>query len=126
MKYSVEKGEKYTIIELDEEKIDTLKAPRLKSEFVTIFQSGTNNLILDLSKVKYIDSSGLSAILVANRMAKEVNGCLVLVAVNDHVRKLISISKLDSVLTMLPTIEEAVDAVFLSEIEKDLNKEAGE
>jgi anti-anti-sigma factor len=120
MKYTIEKSEKHTILKLDEEKLDTLIAPKLKSEFVTIFQSGTKNLILDLSAVKYVDSSGLSAILVANRMAKELNSLFVLVALSEHVQKLITISKLDSVLTIFATRAEAIDAIFLNEIEKDL------
>jgi anti-anti-sigma factor len=123
MKYTIEKTEKYTKLYLGEEKLDTLKAPQLKSELVTLYQSGTVNLILNLSEVKYVDSSGLSAILVANRMSKEVGGCLVLVGVTEHVMKLVKISKLETVLTILNTEEEAVEAVFLAEIEKELGAE---
>ncbi|WP_020527415.1 STAS domain-containing protein [Flexithrix dorotheae] len=123
MKYSIEKSEKYTKLLLNEEKLDTLKAPSLKSEIITLYQSGTINLILNLSNVKYVDSSGLSAVLVANRLSKEVGGYLVLVGVTDHVMKLVKISKLDHVLNILPTEEEAVDAIFLNEIEKDFNGE---
>ncbi|MBX2841561.1 MAG: STAS domain-containing protein [Flammeovirgaceae bacterium] len=123
MKYSIEKSEKYTKLLLNEEKLDTLKAPSLKSEIITLYQSGTINLILNLSNVKYVDSSGLSAVLVANRLSKEVGGYLVLVGITDHVMKLVKISKLDHVLNILPTEEEAVDAIFLNEIEKDFNGE---
>ncbi len=124
MKYSIDKQEKYSILALDEEKLDTLIAPKLKSEFVTIFQSGTSNLILDMSKVKYVDSSGLSAILVANRLAGDEDGFLVLAGITAHVMKLITISKLDNVLNLLPTVKEAVDAIFLSEAEKELSQQS--
>jgi len=123
MRYSIEKSEKYTKFSLDEDKLDTLIAPQLKSEFITLYQSGTTNLILDLSKTKYVDSSGLSALLTAHRQSNDVGGCLVLVGVNDHVMKLLKISKLDTVFESLPTVEEAVDAVFLHEIERDLKAE---
>jgi anti-sigma B factor antagonist len=124
MKYSIDKQEKYSILALDEEKLDTLIAPKLKSEFVTIFQSGTSNLILDMSKVKYVDSSGLSAILVANRLAGDEDGFLVLAGITAHVMKLITISKLDNVLNLLPTVKEAIDAIFLSEAEKKLSQQS--
>jgi anti-anti-sigma factor len=124
MKFLLDKSEQYTIFTLEEDKLDTLVAPKLKSEFVTLFQSGTKNLILDLSKVRYVDSSGLSSILVANRLAGEVEGFLVLVGLNDHVVKLLTISKLDTMLNILPTKEEAIDAIFLSVIERDLENEA--
>lgn len=126
MRYSIEKSEKYTKFTLDEEKMDTLIAPEVKSEFVALFQSETKNLLLDMSAVKYVDSSGLSSLLVAHRMAKEVDGCLVLVAVSDHVMKLITISKLDQVFILLPTVEEGVDAIFMHELEQDLKTEQGE
>lgn len=123
MQYAVDKSERYTTLSLQEEKLDTLVAPKLKTEFVTMFQAGTSNLILDMSKVKYVDSSGLSAILVANRLAGEAKGYMVMIGVQDHVMKLINISKLDQVLTILKSKEEAIDAIFLNEIEKDLNTE---
>lgn len=123
MRYTIEKHEKYSLISLEEEKLDTTIAPKLKSEFITLFQSGTISLILNLSKVKYVDSSGLSAILVAKRLSGEVSGQLVLVGVSDHVMKLITISKLDNVLQIVPTIKVAVDMAMLSEVEKDFKTE---
>ncbi len=123
MKYNIDKSEKYTVLSLNEEKLDTLIAPKLKSEFITLFQAGTTNLILDLSFVKYIDSSGLSSLLIANRLATEANGIMVLTGINEFVSKLIGISKLDTIFHILPTRQEAVDAVFLHEIEKDLQSE---
>jgi anti-anti-sigma factor len=123
MKYAVEKAEKYTKLTLEEEKLDTLKAPQLKSEVITLYQSGTVNLILNLSTVKYVDSSGLSAVLVAHRMSKEIGGILIITGVSDHVMKLVRISKLENVLNIFNTNEEAVDAIFLNEIEKDLGEE---
>ena len=123
MRYIVDKQEKYTLIQLEEEKLDTTLAPKLKSELVTFNAEGIKNLILDLSKVKYCDSSGLSALLVANRLCQESDGVLVLSGVRDHVHKLLKISQLEQVFNLLPTVEESVDAIFMSEIENDLNKE---
>ena len=120
MKYSIDKKENYTIITIDEKKLDTTIAPELKSEFVKLNAEGIVNIILDLTNVKYTDSSGLSAILIANRLCNSSNGLLIMTGLQDHVKKLIAISKLESVLTILPTTEEAVDRVFLHEIERDL------
>lgn len=124
MKYTIDKKENYTIITIDEKKLDTSIAPDLKSEFVKLNAEGITNLILDLNNVKYTDSSGLSSILIANRLCNSSNGLLILTGLQDHVMKLITISKLESVLNILPTVEEAIDRVFLHEIEQDLtNKE---
>ncbi len=126
MKYSVEKQEKYLHLQLKEDKLDSIIAPDLKSEFVKLNAEGVKNIILDMSHVKYVDSSGLSSILVANRLCDNAGGSLVLAAVGDHVMKLISISQLDSILTVLPTLEEAVDHIFMNELEGDLKNEESE
>jgi len=120
MKYTIDKQEQFTLINLHEEKLDSTLAPQLKSDFVSLHAEGTRNVILDLKEVKYIDSSGLSALLVGNRITNDVGGILVLTSISDHVIKLIKISQLDSILNILPTVEEARDAVFMHEIEGDL------
>lgn len=107
---------------LHEEKLDSSVAPQLKSELITLHAEGINNVILDLTEVKYTDSSGLSALLVGNRIMQEDGGIFVLACLSDHTMKLIKISQLDTVLTILPTAEEAVDAVYMHEIEKDLKQ----
>ena len=122
MRYSIDKGEQYTILKLQEEKIDSPLSPILKSEFVTLNAEGVKNIIIDLADVKYVDSSGLSAILVGNRIYNEDGGIFILTRLNDHVMKLIKISQLNNVLNILPTVEEAIDAVFLKEIESDLEE----
>jgi anti-anti-sigma factor len=120
MKYTIDKQEKYSVLRLHEEKLDSSIAPNLKSELITLHAEGVRNIILDLGEIKYTDSSGLSALLVGNRVVQEDGGIFVLASLSDHTMKLIKISQLDSVLNILPTAEEAVDAVFMHEIEKDL------
>lgn len=100
--------------------MDSSVAPNLKSELITLHAEGVRNIILDLTDIKYTDSSGLSALLVGNRIVQEEGGIFVLACLSEHTMKLIKISQLDSVLNILPTVEEAVDAVFMHEIEKDL------
>jgi len=126
MKYTIDKQEKYSTLKLHEEKLDSSVAPKLKSELITIHAEGVKNIILDLSGVKYTDSSGLSALLVGNRVVQEDGGIFVLSGLSDHTTKLIKISQLDSVLNILPTVEEAVDAVFMNEIENDLKSDEAE
>lgn len=124
MKYTITKEEKYTLIVPREERLNSLKAPDLKTELVALFQTGTVNLIMDLQMVKHIDSSGLNAVLLANRLAKDADGQFVLTGLKSkYVVGLIKASKLDQVFNILPTAEEAVDAIFLGEIEKDLKRE---
>lgn len=123
MKYSIDKQDKYTVFKLHEEKLDTVLAPSLKSELVTLNAEGVENIILDLAEVKYTDSSGLSAILVGNRVFGESDGFFVIAKIQDHVMKLIKISQLDSVLNITETVEDAIEAILE---ELDTEKENGD
>ncbi|MEA3317094.1 MAG: STAS domain-containing protein [Bacteroidota bacterium] len=111
MDFKIEKLENHTYVQVLEEKLDTNVAPSLKSELVLISGKGENNIILDLNICRYCDSSGLSAILVANRLCKNANGTFVLTGLNDAVDRLITISQLDTVLNIAYSSEEAIDII---------------
>ena len=124
MKFTVDKHEKYILLKLNETKLNSLITPQLKSELILTNTEGQRNIILDLSQVKFADSSGLSSLLVGHRLCKNSTGSFILVGLNDAVARLITISQLDSVLSIVQTAEEAIDLIFMDEIEKELKKEA--
>jgi len=126
MKYSLDKQDKYTLLQLNEENLNSLMAPDLKSEFVFLRNEGVKSLILDLGNVKYVDSSGLSAILTANRLWKDYGSFILTGIAHPAVQKLITISRLETILTIIPTIEESIDYVFMEEIEKELTSDQEE
>lgn len=124
MKFSIDKHEKYVLIKLNESKLNSLISPQLKSEFILINTEGLRNIILDLSVVKYSDSSGLSSLLVGHRLCKNSEGSFIITGLNENITRLITISQLENVLSIVPTVEEAIDLIFMEEIEKELKKEA--
>ena len=107
MEFQIDKFENHTLIKVLEEKLDTHIAPTLKSELVLVSGNGEKNIILDLGNCRYCDSSGLSAILVANRLCKNASGTFVLTGLNDAVERLITISQLDTVLNISNSLQEA-------------------
>ena len=111
MEFKIDKKDNHTLIKVMEEKLDTHIAPTLKSELVLVSGNGEKNIILDLSNCRYCDSSGLSAILVANRLCKNASGTFVLTGLNDAVERLITISQLDTVLNITDTVDKAVEIV---------------
>ncbi|NQX91997.1 MAG: STAS domain-containing protein [Flavobacteriales bacterium] len=120
MKFEVEKKDKVAIVKTTVDKLDAIHAPELKSELVLLNKSGEKNLILDLSGSRYCDSSGLSAVLVGNRLCRDAQGTFVLCGLQPTVQKLITISQLDTVLKITPTLNEAVDLVYMEEVERDV------
>jgi len=112
MDFKKEKKDKFTLVTILAEKVDTNLAPVLKAEFVLISSNGEKNMLLDFSACRYIDSSGLSAILVANRLCKNAGGKLVLTGLQSAVERLIIISQLDSVLNIAYTMEKAEEMLM--------------
>lgn len=122
MKHVLEKSERYAVLRLEEDNLNSLIAPELKSHFVQYAMDGVESLILDLSNVNYVDSSGLSAILTANRIWSDLNGSFVLTGLKSKsVQNLIEISRLNSILTIIPTVDESIDFVMMEALERDLN-----
>ncbi|SKB34533.1 STAS domain-containing protein [Daejeonella lutea] len=123
MKFTVDKHEKYVLIKLNENKLNSLISPQLKSELILTNTEGQRNIILDLSNVKYSDSSGLSSLLVGHRICKNAEGTFILTGINDNIARLITISQLENILTIVATVDEAIDLIFMEEIEKELKRE---
>lgn len=126
MKYATKLHDNYVILQLQEEKMTSAIAPDLKSAMVMLNAQGKRNILLDLSEVQYADSSGLSALLRANSLCAEAGGIFVVFGLSPHVEKLIKITMLDRVFTMLATQQEAIEAVFLHEIESNIEEEEEE
>ena len=123
MQFTLDKNDKYVVVKLHEQKLNTLIAAELKSELLLINSQGFSNIIVDLSESMYCDSSGLSAILVGNRLCKNSNGVFVVTGLSDAVKKLIQISQLDQVLNIKQSNQEAVEFVLASEMEKNINED---
>jgi len=121
MKYSVEKKDEYAVMTLSEENLNSVKAPDLKSELIVLKNSGIRNLILNLENVKYVDSSGLSAILTGNRLWTEDEGMFVITGVvHPSVKMLITISRLDTVLDIQEDSSEAVKLIMMQALKNEI------
>jgi len=107
MEYKVDKKENYVVVSTTSNKLNTTNAPDLKSEFVLLTNDGSKNIILDLNSCEYCDSSGLSAILVANRLCEQLEGNFVITGLQPEVESLIRISLLDTILTIKESLDEA-------------------
>ena len=81
----------FTLLKINNQKLDSTLSPNLKAEFVLLSKQGNDKLLVDLSDVKYCDSSGLSALLVGNRLCNDLGGKLVLSSLQEMVEKLIEI-----------------------------------
>lgn len=106
MKFDVTKNGATTTLKLNERKLDSSISPELKGEFLLICKPKVEMMVVDLADVEFCDSSGLSALLIADRKMKEHGGAVKLINVHRKVAGLLKISMLDRVFN----IEEAAPA----------------
>jgi anti-anti-sigma factor len=107
MTFEILNKENYTLVKVLSAKLDTTNAPELKSELVVLNSKGEKNIILDLSACKYCDSSGLRAVLVANRLCEDAVGTFVMCGLQPDVETLVRISMLHTVLLITKNEAEA-------------------
>ncbi len=107
MKFDVTKNGSTAVLTLKERKLDVSVSPELKGEFILLCRPTLKSLVLDLSAVEFCDSSGLSALLIADRLMREHKGVIKLVGVHKKVLSLLKISQLDKVFPIFDTITKA-------------------
>ena len=108
MKFAVEEIQKVKVLHLNERRLDTHIAPDLKAELLILLDQGPHNVLVDLKKVGYADSSGLGALLFGLRQAKAKGGLLKIMGTQHRVLSLIRIAQLEGVLQNFETEEEAI------------------
>lgn len=90
------------------DKLDATNSSELKTELTVLNKNGVNSMVIDMEATRYCDSSGLSAILAANRLCKDSSGIFILCGLNDTIMNLIKIAQLDRVFTLAKNNEEAI------------------
>lgn len=113
MNFEITQKEQYTLIQSKVDKLDASNASELKEALNVLNRSSVNLIVIDCSATKYCDSSGLSALLLANRICKDTNGKFVLCGLQPNVAKMIGIAQLDKVLNIVENAELA-SAVILN------------
>lgn len=87
--------------------IDLRNSPRLRSALVEVAGLRPKRVILDLSNVSYVDSSGMGTIVEFRRKLDPAGGALILAGLQPRVRSVLEITRLDHFFRLAETIDEA-------------------
>jgi anti-sigma B factor antagonist len=98
----------YTIITVVTENLSAVMAPDLKSELAAIVENGEKNILLDLSKCSFCDTSGLSALSLGNRICERVKGQFIIYGLNSGIVEMMNLIGLDSILKIAHNKEAAL------------------
>lgn len=87
---------------------DLTNADVLRERLLALLGSQTSCVILDLAGLTFIDSSGLTALVVADRRARELGGTIVLAGARKIVARVLSLTALDKHFPVYATVAEAL------------------
>ena len=93
--------------------VDVHTAARLRDRLIAALDGGTHTLIVDLTQLGFIDSTGLGALVAARNHADQVHASLRLVCSSERLLKLFRITGLHEVFSIYPTMEDAMASAEL-------------
>lgn len=91
--------------------IDLFTAPELKQVLAESIEAGRIRIIVDLTETTFLDSTALGVLIGAVKRLRSRDGALAIVNIDENIAKTFEITGLDQIFTIVPTREEAVDAV---------------
>lgn len=90
--------------------VDLSQAPTLRQHIASEQEKRPRKLIIDLSNVSYMDSSGVATLVEAMQRARKFGGKLILCSMQQKVRSIFEIARLDTVFTIVSSAEEGLTA----------------
>jgi anti-sigma B factor antagonist len=93
-----------------EGEVDIATAGELDAALSAEIAGGRHDLVVDLSQVSFLDSTGLGVLIKALKRTREADGSLAVVTDSQRVLKVFRITGLDSVVPLFPTLEAALAA----------------
>jgi anti-sigma B factor antagonist len=108
LQMSARTGRACTVVEVRGE-IDSHTTPMLEDLLQEVIDAGARHVVLDLTGVTFMDSSGLSLLVVSLKRLRDTGGHFCLAHVQGPVRNVLLLSAMDTVLDVYETVEAAED-----------------
>ena len=98
----------HTVLEVGGE-VDVYTAPRLRERLIELVEGGARHVVVDLSRVEFLDSTGLGVLVGGLKRARSHDGALRLVCAQEKILKVFRITGLTKVFPIHATLQEALD-----------------
>jgi anti-sigma B factor antagonist len=109
MNLQSEKKKDVTILYVKEERLDAHNSGDLKSELAKLFEEKEKNILVDLKDVRFIDSSGLGALVSGFKNAISHQGNLKLAGLQPQVKSMFELTRLHRVFEIFNSSEEGLE-----------------
>lgn len=106
MNFTLETHNHYQLFSIDEERLDAHNSSALKDAILHVIEQGETQIIVQLDKVRFIDSSGLGALLSGYKNAAAKSGKLILVSVQPQVLSMFELTRLNRVFEIYTDLTE--------------------
>lgn len=90
-------------------RLNMVEAGNLKACIDQTVDNGHARLVMDLSDVSFVDSSGLGSLIAGLKKARQAGGDLRIAAAQEQVRTVLGLTNLDRVLRLYDDVSEATD-----------------
>ena len=98
------------IVDIETQNVDFRNCETIKSAVAGIVSGGKKDILLNLSKVSFMDSSGLSVILFCKRTCEEANGRFAVFGLQSYVNNLVNLTNLNKTIDIYKDENEAATA----------------
>jgi anti-sigma B factor antagonist len=110
MKILTERHEGKTVLSLNEERVDAHNSGELKDRILKILEDGDHDLVIDLSQVQFIDSSGLGALLSGYKNANLRSSGFALAGLQPRVKSMFELTRLHRVFDIYSGLQDALSS----------------
>jgi anti-sigma B factor antagonist len=110
MNLNLEKLNGFSVLFIKEERIDAHNSGELKETILHMIEQGEINIIVQLERVRFIDSSGLGALLSGYKNAVAKSGKLILVNCKPQVLSMFELTRLNRVFEIYADLDEAFES----------------
>lgn len=93
-----------------EGEVDLYSSPKLRKKLIELTEAQTRAILVDLSNVKYMDSSGVATLVEALQKVGKYGGKLKIASLRAAVKDVFELSRLDKVFDIYDTTEDALEA----------------
>jgi anti-sigma B factor antagonist len=88
--------------------VDLSSSPDLRDALQEVISRNAQRTVVDLANVGYMDSSGVATLVAGLQAVRHGEGVLVLCGMNDRVQSIFQIARLDTIFTIVDTLDDAV------------------
>ncbi|MEQ1559081.1 MAG: STAS domain-containing protein [Methyloglobulus sp.] len=109
MNLRLEKNNGYGVLYIQEERVDAHNSNELKESILRLIERGEKKIVVQLEQVRFVDSSGLGALLSGHKSAAAKSGKLALANVQKQVLAMFELTRLNTVFEIYADLNEVFE-----------------